>query len=87
MGLKNVTSEALQEELDRRAKVLIVPYPFSSVQFEKRSKKLYRLCCTYITDLARDGHVDDDMENSIFETAMTAVFGDSVWDYVNEVLR
>ncbi len=81
--LKNLTSEALQAELDRRKEpVLVAPYPRSAVEFQKHSHTLYRQCCSYITDLARDGRVDDDLDHYIFEAAISAVFGEKVWDYI-----
>lgn len=42
------------------------------------------LCEQYVNDLDEKGWVDDDLKHYIFEAAITAVFGHTVWEWIRE---
>ena len=78
--LQNFSKEELQEELERREKtVLSKPIPFINPDF----RQVHKLCIGYVNQVA-SGEDDEDLTHYIFEAAVTAVYGEKVWDYINK---
>ena len=74
-ALKDYTTEELKEELWRRnSPQLIVHMDFSDLVIE---------CKNHIFKLASNLSTEDD-EHYIYEIAMEAVYGNHIWDWINE---
>lgn len=48
---------------------------------------LIDLCKKYVESLEKEGYVDDDLINYIYESAMEAVYGEKCWDYINKLQK
>jgi hypothetical protein len=81
MDIKDLTREELEEELARREKDK-KPKPLE----EPNWLPLYKLCLSMLDDIT-SGDADSDGRHYIYEAAMTAVFGNKVWAYINEMTR
>ncbi len=84
MELSNISDNDLEKELEKRRAHRYVrdkPKPISRPNFSKVTAE----CVQYIDTMAEEKRVDDSKENFIFETAMEAVFGEGVWDWVEAV--
>ena len=80
--IKDLSTEELKAELLRREneeKASAKPKAISDPPFTN----LRKMCQDYIDGLANDGYVDDDLDHYIFETAMTTLYGDDVWKWIN----
>jgi len=86
--LQDISTPLLEQELAHRKEQAIkddVPkmYPRRSFNYTK----LEKVCQEYIDMIASHKHYDlNDMEHYIFEAALEMLFGESVWDWVNEKL-
>ena len=86
--LSKISKEELKEEIEKREKEeeereKPLPLPMIDQDFTQ----VIKLCESYINDLDKDGWVDEDMDHYIFEAAMEAVYGKSVWEWINKKLR
>ena len=81
--LQSYTDDELRAELERRARRPPAATPLTEVDWDK----VYGLCTGYISDLATQGWVDDDLEHYIFEAAITAIYGDEIWNYIRQVMK
>ena len=84
--LDNYTNDQLQAEITRRITATIEagkPTQAETPNF----KVLIEMCQSYLDDVTATGFVDDDVKEYIFEGAMTAVFGDDVWAFINSRRR
>ena len=78
--LKQVSTAALENELAKR----------KAQEGSKRPKLLsvknfdgvINLCKEYVDRIERGVIVDDDLDEYIFESALTACFGEDVWEYI-----
>jgi len=77
MDLNDISTEELEEEVEKRKRDAI-PKPLSVIGLTA----LTRICNEYINGLA-GGYQIKDGEHYIFETAIEAVYGKDVWDWVN----
>lgn len=80
--LSNLTDEQLLEELEIRKKQkaeLERPKPVQNPDFSA----LIKTCEGMIEECAR-GERDDDTSHYIYEAAMTAVYGNKVFDWMNK---
>ncbi len=73
MSLKDATELELREELDRRN--IARPRPSAKPDFSS----LIRMIVDGTNESAAKGFEVDDFEHYVFETAMTAVYGNSYW--------
>ena len=46
--------------------------------------KLRAVCQQYIDHIATGGSEDNDYDHYIFESALEAIFGPDVWDFINK---
>lgn len=46
--------------------------------------KLQKLCEDFMKDVAIGSYVDDAYPHYIFETAIAAIYGDGIWNFVNK---
>jgi len=79
MNIRDFTKEQLEEELARREKD-DQPKPLE----EPNWLPLYKMCLSRLDDIT-NGDADSDGRQYIYEAAMTAVFGNGVWVYINEM--
>ena len=90
MDISKFTKEDLQEELKRREEQKNEDKPFPLTDLKSCAwldwSKCQKACEVHIQELA-DGKVDTDAEHWIYETAMEAVYGKEVWDWVNKMLK
>jgi hypothetical protein len=83
---KKFSIDDLKAEIDRRqeeAKKAATPQPLNSPDFTP----VIQLARCYITDLEKNQFHDDDYKHWIFEAVTEAVYGKTVWDWVNHILR
>jgi len=82
--LENITTEELRAELDRREnaeKEIAKPKQLESMDFTA----LRSLCQRYIDDIDKvGGYVDENYRHYIYETAISAIFGKGVWEWINQ---
>lgn len=84
--LSHISDEELKAELARRtaeAKAAEKPQQISNPDLTN----LRRNCQEYIDALDRNGYVDEDWDNYIYEEAMKAIFGKDVFEWINKQLR
>jgi hypothetical protein len=82
-ALIDITTEDLQAELARRKeteKTQRIPVPKVDINFIP----LVGCCQDYIIELAKQGYADDDFPHYIYEAALTAIYGDDVWTFINK---
>ena len=82
MSLDDYTDEELQEELDDRERNRSVPQPLEKPDYSN----VFASAVEYITDLSETGCESKDCEHYMYEMVMEAVYGDKIWDYINEIL-
>lgn len=81
--MKDFTDEQLKDELKKRKEEKRKSgKPELLKEFD--TALLLELCEGYIDSLYNDGWVDEDMEDYIFEAAMTAAFGAGVWAWIRK---
>ena len=74
--------EALRAELERRErekKARAIPQPLASPDWARVTE----YCHSYVDQKAKQGWVNDDLKQYIFEAALEAVFGKNVWPWIN----
>ena len=82
MSLEDYSTERLLKEIARREKYVIEPpKPIGINNFDP----LREVCFKYIEWMATDDYCsDNDYEHYIYETALEAIYGSKVWEYINE---
>lgn len=81
VDLSKYTVQQLQQELIRRETIARKrPAKFSKPDFSA----LIIRCEEYLREVEKGDYVDEDLEHFIFESAMQAVFGDRIFDYMRE---
>ena len=81
---ENISTIKLQEVIDNRQKkkmAISKPEQILSPDLEP----LRSICRDYINDLSENGYVDEDHAHYIFEIAMTTIYGENVWNFINTV--
>ena len=75
--LSDLTTELLEQELDRRkiAKSLPVPVPLETMDFTA----LIETITDGTAQSIKDGYENDDLDHYIYEAAVEAVYGKSYW--------
>lgn len=86
--LQDISTPLLEQELAHRKEQAIKDStPKMRAVVERDPIKLEKTCQEYIDMIASHKHYDlNDMEHYIFEAALEMLFGESVWDWVNEKL-
>jgi hypothetical protein len=83
MSLDDYSDEDLQQELnDRKQRKNNAPQPLENPDYSN----VFASAVEYMTDVSESGREPKDYDHYMFETAMEAVYGKGVWDYINEVL-
>lgn len=83
MSLDEFTDNELQMELDRRKNMREnLPLELKKPDYSA----LHKSVVAYLEALAENGLEDNDTEHYIFETAVEAVYGEGVWDFVNSII-
>ena len=85
MNLDDYTSDDLVKELKKREEEEIEetrPQPLDVQDFSQVRKA----CEVHIQELI-DGKVDSDIDHYIYETAMEAIYGKDIWNWVNSKLK
>jgi len=77
MSLKEYSIEELKSEIERREQDNI-PKPISAPDWSP----VIETCVSHITEIA-NGDYDTDGKHWVYESAMEAVFGESVWTWIN----
>lgn len=82
-ALEKYTDEELRAEMDRREKEKDKkPEPKEEIDWSK----LIECVKEGVTILDEEGYEQNDFEHYVFEAAMTAVYGDEIWDWWNKKL-
>ena len=82
MSLKNVPLKELQDELERRSKgAPAIPQPIENPDFAQ----LIKTCKEHLETIVEEGYIDDDGTEYIYEAAMTALYGDGIFTYINSI--
>jgi len=71
-----------KREQDEKLAAMAVPTPLQNPDFAP----LVQLCKGYIEDLNEFGVADEDYNGWMFESAMSAVFGPNIWEWINLIL-
>ena len=82
MSIDNFTNEQLQAELARRNEITRregKPRQLETVD----DNLLRRMCQEHIDTLYKQGYVDNDSSQCVFEAALTTFFGKGVWEWIN----
>lgn len=85
IDLRNATDDEIKSELERRKLKSEIPAPEPLT--EPNWLPLFKMAIDYIDQLDKQGWVDDDLEHYIFESAMEAVYGEDVWNFINSRTR
>ena len=80
MKLDQISTDELIRELDRRGKKDI-PKPLDSPDLSG----LIQACKNYLISLRDDGIANDDCDVYISEAALTAIYGEDVFDWISDV--
>ena len=79
MSIKDYSVDELEAELERRKKKSEKkPAPIAWPDFSK----IPPLCASYIEQVVNDETADSDIPNYVFEAALEACYGESVWAWV-----
>ena len=84
MTLENISTDELKAELERREKQVGEAEKPRQLDHQDYGP-LRKICQDYIDDLDDLRCVDEDHSHYIFECAMEAVFGKSVWGWINKM--
>jgi len=79
-NLSEITTKDLEEELKRRREEK--PKMKEDIDFEPLKKE----CQDYIDNIQEYSGREMDVEHTIFEIALEAIFGNEVFDFVNLIL-
>lgn len=79
-SLQEFTEDELRAELARREVVQQVRKPRRI--YEPNWAPVVQLCQQYVDDLAAGERIDSDTDTYVYEAVLTAIFGDSVWNYI-----
>lgn len=80
MSLGDYSNEDLIRELQERGiKAEIKPEPLQEIDWSGVMSN----CIEYVDQLDEEGYPPKDIEHYIMESAMSAVFGDGVWEWIN----
>lgn len=84
MSLDDYTTDDLKKEIEKRKEeVKIKPVPLNMALNDRSDfAETKKACMEYIQEIA-NGKSDIDKE-FVFESAMEAVYGKDVWDWVNK---
>jgi hypothetical protein len=84
MRLRDIPTEDLKAELNRREKSRLISKPEMIDHIDNSNvDKLRSLCRKYIDAIDIKGCVDDDHALYIFEEALEVFFGIQVWEWIN----
>lgn len=83
MQLNEITTEALERELERRKLKEKAPTPLSTPDFSN----VVHLANTYMHAVSVNGDPDDDLRGYIFEAVINAIYGSNAWEWINKQLR
>lgn len=85
MPLSEYSIEELEQHLEIRKAAKREP-PMSNRSIDWSS--LRKLVFEYVVFIASDDyHEDNDYKGYIFESALTAIYGQPIWDWINEVVK
>ena len=85
-SLSDFKREELEAELRRRDQELLNSIkPVAKTAFDP--EPLTDICEAYLNEMWDKGWADDDMPHYIFETAMTCVFGQTIFEKIKLRLR
>ena len=83
MAIKDYSIEELEAELERKKKTIKKkPKPKSNVDWSE----LKEFVVAGITHLADHGYQPKDFEHYIYEQALESIYGEKIWDWINEVI-
>lgn len=83
--LDNLSDQQLKDELERRRQSRNVKKPKAIANPDYSS--VNSLCRDYIDNLDSQKYDGGDLKQYIFEAAMAAVFGNTVWKYIRAKMR
>lgn len=94
MRINEFSTEALEKELEFRRKVqrlgrpelLDSPHLRLLMDYDDNFREFVETCEGIINNIADNGHMDDEDEYYVYETAMQALYGDKVFDWINDVI-
>jgi SOS response regulatory protein OraA/RecX len=79
--LEDASEEELEKELAKRQKNRVArPTPRENIDFSN----LVQECEDVLDELDKEGFIDEDTDHYMYEAIMTKVYGDAVWDYINQ---
>ncbi len=82
----DISTKDLELELKRRNLSFdldegkVIPLPLENPDFTE----VCNACQKYVGDLSGNGWADADCKQYVFERAMIAVFGNKIWEWINE---
>jgi hypothetical protein len=79
MNINQISTEELKKELKKRSKTP-EPQKFSEIKWGK----LIHACETIIKQIKKEKYEHDDNPQYVYEEAMTAIFGENVFDWIND---
>lgn len=80
MKLTKLSTEELKAELARREAVEAAPSPLKLADFSKLQQQVI----DSVESVAEGGYPSKDHEHYIYEAAMEAVYGESIWKWWNK---
>ena len=81
MDFSDISTDDLKAELERRERTSDRPAPLENPDFSR----LLKTCEAVMNDYERDGRSKDN-GHYIYEEAMQAVYGDNVFEWINQVI-
>jgi len=85
MSIKNYTDEELKKELIHRKMKRILDKP--KVKKDIDFTPLIKLCESIINQIEEHEVDDDDNAQYAYETTMSCIYGNNVWDWINSIIR
>lgn len=79
MDLKDISTDDLVAEMDKRKKEVGRPKPRQDIKFED----LIGTCEAILQDIVKRGY-SKDAADYIYESAMSCIYGPDIWEWINE---
>lgn len=85
--LSDISYELLEEELERRKNMVhlmqFIPAPIDYPDWSR----VKELCAANLVEIVKEKRLSEDIREYIYETAMKVVYGEKIWDWINEVCK
>lgn len=81
MDIKDYTDIELEEEIKKRKESKIINRP--KIREDIDFSGVIKMCEAILNQIERNGYKDEDSDVYVYEGVMTAIYGNTIWKYIN----